>query len=313
MDSLTHFQKIDFIKSTFEQLLSNKLSLIKVPAPLFFDSQLLLNDMLCGKEKPVKFFSSNLNKEIEIIHSLAKWKRMFLHNYNFDDNYGIYTNMIAIRNDETLDNLHSILVDQWDWEKIIKNDDRNILTLKKFVDNIYDCIYNTLMKYNEKFDGNITLPENIFYITSQELEDLFPNLSAKERENQICKDKKAVFIIGIGNELKSNTKHDNRSEEYDDWNLNGDILVWSNANNCAIELSSMGIRVDSNSLINQLTLVNKTINNGEYQQLILNNILPQTIGGGIGQSRLCMYIMGEKHIGNVQFSIWPQDKQNFLK
>ena len=305
--SIEIFKKINFIKKTFNDELELKLNLLSVPCPLFLDRNLQLNDMLNNIETPVVFCIEKIKKDVEIIHSLAKWKRVFLQNYNIAINSGIVCDMKAIRKNESPDSTHSILVDQWDWEVHIALKDRNIETLKSYVKKIYCCILNTQKALNKKYNVTLNnfLPNNIFFITSQELENLYPNIEAKDREKQITKIHKAVFIIGIGNKLDSKKVHDRRSAEYDDWNLNGDLILWSDALNDALEISSMGIRVDDKTLINQLKIQNFDLNNlSVYQQQIINNELPYSIGGGIGQSRLIMYILNLKHIGEVQFSVW---------
>ena len=225
MDYVKYFQQLNFIKETFEKKLRNNLSLIKIPSPLFIEKTLLLNDMLNGVEEPVSFKINSINKEVEIVHSLSKWKRMFLNNYNFDNKIGIYTNMIAIRKDEIVDNIHSIFVDQWDWEKIIDNNQRNVCTLKNYASSIYKCIYETYNDFVQNFniDKPINLVNELFFIDSQNLENIFPNLTPKQREHKICEKHKAVFIMCIGKTLDSGIKHDDRSEEYDDWELNGDL------------------------------------------------------------------------------------------
>ncbi|MGL5245437.1 MAG: aspartate--ammonia ligase, partial [Sarcina sp.] len=276
------------LKDFFESTLAEALNLTRVSAPLFLMSNSGLNDNLNGVERPVAFDMKALPGEnIEIIHSLAKWKRLALHRYKFDTYEGLYTDMNAIRRDEDLDNLHSIYVDQWDWEKIILKEDRNIETLKDIVKKIYSSFKKT-----EKFVCSLypfitpILPEEITFLTTQELEDMFPTLTSKERENEICRLKKAVFLIGIGDKLKSGEKHDGRSPDYDDWNLNGDLLFYYPPFDTALELSSMGIRVDKNALLYQLKVANcEERSELEFHKMLLEEKLPFTIGGGIGQSR----------------------------
>lgn len=297
------------IKDFFERELAKALNLTRVSAPLFVDTKSGLNDNLNGIERPVKFDILASGEEVEIVQSLAKWKRLSLHRYGFKEGQGLYTDMNAIRRDEDeLDNIHSIYVDQWDWEKIIKREDRNIETLKKVVEDIYEVFKNT-----EKFiHSNLIkeenkLPEKIFFITTQELEDMYPNLSGKEREDAICKEHKAVFIMQIGDKLKSGQMHDGRSPDYDDWSLNGDILFWYPLLDRAVELSSMGIRVDRDRLEYQLKERNAEDRKKlDFHRMILNDELPLTIGGGIGQSRICMYFLNKAHIGEVQSSIWDE-------
>lgn len=297
---------IKSIKDYFERNLAEELNLIRVSAPLFVNSNSGLNDDLNGVERPVKFDLLASNEDVEIVHSLAKWKRMSLHRYGFPVGKGLYADMNAIRRDEELDNIHSIYVDQWDWELIINKEDRNLEFLKNIVKKIYSVFKNTenyvrenLVKIDEE------LPEEIFFITSQELEDMYKNLTPKEREDAICKEKGAVFIMQIGKDLASGEKHDGRAPDYDDWNLNGDILFWNNVLDRAIELSSMGIRVDEKSLRAQLKEANcEERENLEFHRALLDGKLPYTIGGGIGQSRICMYFLRKAHIGEVQASVW---------
>ncbi|AIY82857.1 MULTISPECIES: aspartate--ammonia ligase [Clostridium] len=297
---------IKSIKDYFERNLAEELNLIRVSAPLFVNSNSGLNDDLNGVERPVKFDLLASNEDVEIVHSLAKWKRMSLHRYGFPVGKGLYADMNAIRRDEELDNIHSIYVDQWDWELIINKEDRNLEFLKNIVKKIYSVFKNTenyvrenLVKIDEE------LPEEIFFITSQELEDMYKDLTPKEREDAICKEKGAVFIMQIGKDLASGEKHDGRAPDYDDWNLNGDILFWNNVLDRAIELSSMGIRVDEKSLRAQLKEANcEERENLEFHRALLDGKLPYTIGGGIGQSRICMYFLRKAHIGEVQASVW---------
>lgn len=302
-------KNIKELKDFFQNNLSKSLNLTRVSAPLFVKASTGLNDNLNGVERPVSFDIKTIKgKNIEIVHSLAKWKRMSLKRYGFNVGEGLYTDMNAIRRDEDLDNLHSVYVDQWDWEKVIKKEDRTEETLKDTVRKIYE-----VFKKTEKFAcENITnakpiLPEDIFFITTQELEDKYPNLTPKERENEIAKEKKAVFIMKIGDLLKSGQKHDGRAPDYDDWALNGDIIFWNEILGIAFELSSMGIRVDEESLKNQLEKANCTDRvNLPFHKALLNGELPYTIGGGIGQSRICMYFMRKAHIGEVQASVWDE-------
>ena len=316
--SIEIFEKINFIKKKFSDELEHNLDLLPIPCPLFLDKKLHLNDMLNNIEKPVTFNINNLdNMEVEIIQSLAKWKRVCLKMYNIELNKGIVCDMKAIRKHENPDATHSILVDQWDWEKNISLEQRNIETLKENVRKIYNSILNTQNEFNKKFNLSLNnfLPNDIYFINSQELEDLYPKLSPKNREKEIANKYKAVFVIGIGEKLKSGFVHDNRSAEYDDWSLNGDILLWSDALNDTLEISSMGIRVDDKSLLKQLKEQNFDLNNlTPYQKQIINFELPYSIGGGIGQSRLIMYILGVDHIGKIQFSVWDEkDKKEKLK
>lgn len=298
------------VKDFFERALAKKLNLIRVSAPLFVRCDRGLNDNLSGIERPVSFTIRDDNEAgAEIVHSLAKWKRMALYRYGFKPEEGLYTDMNAIRRDEDLDNIHSIYVDQWDWEKVLTKEERNEEYLKETVRKIYEAFKETddyickLYSFLEK-----CLPEEITFITSQELEDMFPGLTAKQREDAIAKEKKAVFLMKIGKTLNSGEKHDGRAPDYDDWELNGDILFWNPILNRAFELSSMGIRVDEDSLLKQLKLANcEERKNLEFHKMLLEKKLPYTIGGGIGQSRMCMFFLKKAHIGEVQSSIWADE------
>ena len=298
------------IKDFFERELAKQLNLTRVSAPLFVRADSGLNDNLNGIERPVAFDIKEQNEAvIEIVQSLAKWKRMALKRYGFAVGEGLYTDMNAIRRDEDTDNIHSIFVDQWDWEKIIDKSDRNEETLKKTVRQVYKALKNTEKYIAGKYDytGEI-LPEDIFFIKSQELEDMYPDLSPKEREYKIAKDKGAVFIMQIGGELASGKPHDGRAPDYDDWKLNGDIIVYYPVLDIALELSSMGIRVDEETLLEQLKIKN-CMERAElpFHKALLNGELPYTVGGGIGQSRICMFYLRKAHIGEVQSSVWPDE------
>ncbi|MEW8955949.1 aspartate--ammonia ligase [Clostridium sp.] len=298
------------IKDYFEKELAKKLNLTRVSAPLFVEKETGLNDNLNGIERPVHFsIKEEKDVEIEIVQSLAKWKRLALFRYGFEKREGLYTDMNAIRRDEDLDNLHSIYVDQWDWELIIDKKERNEDTLKNVVKNIYDVFKRTELYINELYSTlELKLPEDIYIITSQELEDLYPSLTPKEREDKICKEKGAVFIMKIGGVLKSGEKHDGRSPDYDDWNLNGDILFYYPLLQRAVELSSMGIRVDKKALEHQLEKSgHENRKNFEFHKMLLEEKLPYTIGGGIGQSRICMFFLNKAHVGEVQASIWDKE------
>lgn len=294
------------IKDFFEDALARELRLMRVSAPLFVGPETGLNDNLNGTERPVSFDTLD-GKLLQIVQSLAKWKRMALYRYDIRDKKGLYTDMNAIRRDELTDNLHSIYVDQWDWEMKIEKEERN---LAKYIE-IVDAIYKTLKETDEYIHTEYDvfkkkLPEKIFHITTQELEDKYPDLSPKDREYIICKEHKAVSIMQIGGALKSGKSHDGRSPDYDDWALNGDILVYHEPLDCALELSSMGIRVDKETLLKQLAASSKEERlQMEYHQAIINEVLPYTIGGGIGQSRLCMFFLEKVHVGEVQSSYWP--------
>ena len=302
---------IKLIKDTFERILAEQLNLIRVSAPLVVPSDTGLNDLLNGVERPVEFDIKETKRNAQIVQSLAKWKRMALKKYGFKPGEGLYTDMNAIRRDEDTDNLHSIYVDQWDWERIITKEERNLEFLKKIVRLIFETFKKTediLVKAFPEKKLQKTVPEDIFFISTQELEDLYPDKRPRERENLITKEKGAVFITQIGKKLKSGKPHDGRSPDYDDWELNGDILLWYEPLGISIELSSMGIRVDEASLAKQLKEANAE-NRKEllFHKMLLNGELPLTIGGGLGQSRICMYFMKTVHIGEVQSSIWPEE------
>lgn len=299
---------IKTVKDFFQNSLSKNLNLLRVTAPLFVKPESGLNDNLNGFERPVSFgIKEHNDEEAEIVHSLAKWKRYALKKYGFSKGEGLYTDMNAIRRDEDTDNIHSIYVDQWDWEKIIDKEERNIDTLKNTVKSIYKALKNTEKYMSIQYDYiEEILPKEIFFITSQELLDMYPDKTPKEREYLICKEKGAVFLMQIGGKLSNGESHDGRAPDYDDWSLNGDILVYYPILDIALELSSMGIRVDENSLLNQLEISNcNDRKEMPFQKAILEKQLPYTIGGGIGQSRLCMFFLRKAHIGEVQSSLWP--------
>lgn len=298
------------IKDFFQRELAKQLNLTRVSAPLFVLPESGLNDNLNGVERPVSFgILEQKDRKAEIVHSLAKWKRQALKEYGFQEGEGLYTDMSAIRRDEDTDNIHSIYVDQWDWEKIISKKDRTRETLESIVRSVYKALKVTedYMAYEYEYIGRY-LPENITFVTTQELEDMYPDCTPKEREYKIAKLHGAVFIEQIGDKMKSGEKHDGRAPDYDDWKLNGDILFWFDTLNCALEISSMGIRVDEASLKEQLKKAGcEDRMNLPYHRMLLNGELPYTIGGGIGQSRLCMLLLDRAHIGEVQASIWPAD------
>ena len=301
---------IKFIKDFFEHDLAKQLNLTRVSAPLFVRKNTGLNDDLNGIERPVTFEVKSLdNAVVEVVHSLAKWKRMALKRYGFKIGEGLYTDMNAIRRDEDIDNLHSIYVDQWDWEKSIIKDQRNLDTLRETVRHIYNVLKDTeLAVYRRYFQMKPILPNDIFFITTQELEDRYPDLSPKEREDAICLEKKAVFIMKIGDLLKSGIKHDGRAPDYDDWSLNGDIVVYNPILGRSFELSSMGIRVDEIALDEQLTKANANDRRSlPFHKDLLEGRLPYSMGGGIGQSRLCMFFLKKAHIGEVQASVWSDE------
>lgn len=300
---------IKYVKDYFERELANQLNLTRVSAPLFVAPETGLNDTLNGVERPVSFgIKEQDDRAMEIVHSLAKWKRQALKRYGFHHGEGLYTDMNAIRRDEDTDNLHSIFVDQWDWEKIISKEERNVHTLKKIVRRVYDALRYTEKFISEKY-GYITpiLPDDIYFMTTQELLDMYPELPVKERENRIAKEKGAVFLMQIGGVLSNGELHDGRAPDYDDWSLNGDIIVYYPVLDIALELSSMGIRVDEDSLLSQLE-IRGVSDRAElpFQKSLLNGELPYTVGGGIGQSRICMFFLRKAHVGEVQASVWPE-------
>jgi aspartate--ammonia ligase len=295
-------------KDFFERDLAKTLNLTRVSAPLFVLPKSGLNDNLNGVERPVSFDLKETGEVAEIVHSLAKWKRMALYRYEIEKGNGIYTDMDAIRRDEDLDNLHSIYVDQWDWEKVIGRSDRTKEYLEDAVVKIYKVFRDLELDLFSKYSYlQRNLPEEIKFITTQELEDMYPDLLPSEREDAITKKYYAVFLEKIGGVLKSGVKHDGRAPDYDDWELNGDILFWNPILERAFEISSMGIRVDKESLAKQLKIRNcEDRIELKYHKMLLNGDLPLTIGGGIGQSRMCMFFLRKAHIGEVQASIWPE-------
>ena len=306
---------IAFIKESFQTNLSNALNLRRVSAPLFVTSDSGLNDNLNGTERPVRFDIPGVGgKDAEVVHSLAKWKRLALKRYGFHEGKGLYTDMNAIRQDEVTDNIHSVYVDQWDWEKIMSPEERNLDFLKSTVKDIYEALKNTEKHMADQYDYIETiLPDEIFFITSQELEDRYPDLTPKEREYTITKEKGAVFIMQIGGVLASGERQDGRSPDYDDWSLNGDLIVYYPVLDIALELSSMGIRVNADALRAQLKECGcQSRAKLPFQKSILNGTLPQTIGGGIGQSRICMFFLRKAHIGEVQCSVWPMETREVM-
>ena len=303
-------EAIKYIRDTFQKEIGRALQLSRISAPLFVQKSSGLNDNLNGVESPVSFQISEMSGEqIEVVHSLAKWKRMALKKYGFKMHEGLYTNMNAIRKDEEVDNLHSYYVDQWDWEKIISKSERNEETLKRHVLKIFKVIKHMEHEVWYKYPQAVNrLPDKIHFFTSQELEDRYPELTPNERETAMCKEYGCIFVMGVGKKLKSGIKHDGRAPDYDDWDLNGDILFWFEPLKCALEISSMGIRVDEESLDRQLKLAGcEERKEFDYHKMLLNGELPYTIGGGIGQSRLCMLLLKKAHVGEVQASIWPQE------
>ncbi|MFD1472142.1 aspartate--ammonia ligase [Companilactobacillus mishanensis] len=301
---------IRFIRETFQDEFGKELNLSRISAPMFLEKDTGLNDNLNGIEKPVSFEMKDMpGKTIEIVHSLAKWKRWALHHYDFQLGEGLYTNMNAIRKDEDLDNFHSIYVDQWDWEKVIRKEDRTKETLESTVKQIFKVIKHMEHEVWYKFPEAVHhLPDEIHFVTSQELEDRWPDKTPRERENAISKELGCVFIEQIGGALKSGQPHDLRAPDYDDWKLNGDIMFWYEPLDQAIEISSMGVRVDAKSMKEQLKIrVEEERLQLPYHKMIEAEELPFTIGGGIGQSRLCMLLLGKAHVGEVQASVWPQE------
>lgn len=301
---------IKAVKDMFQNNLSAQLALLRVTAPMMVLSGTGLNDELSGVERPVTFPVKDMgDRKAEIVHSLAKWKRVKLSEMQVLPGRGIYTDMNALRPDEELDNIHSIYVDQWDWEKVIRPEDRNVDFLKQTVRRIYEAIKVTENKLYVEFPQIVPqLPEEITFISSQELLDRYPGLDSKDREDAVAKEFGAVFIIGIGSALSDGKPHDSRASDYDDWNLNGDLLLWNPILGHAFEVSSMGIRVDRESLLSQLAAKGEEWKKDlMYHRMLLEGKLPYTIGGGIGQSRLCMFLLRKAHIGEIQSSIWPEE------
>lgn len=304
---------INELKNVFSNALCQELELIRIEAPLFVLSESGLQDELDGRQKSISFKVA-CGKQAEIVHSLAKWKRLALKRYGYDVYEGILTDMKAIRKGEILDSLHSYYVDQWDWEKVILHEDRNLEYLKSIVKQIYQAVLNTISWMNANVLDAPLLPKEVVFINAEELLQKYPHLTPKQREDEICREHGAVFIIGIGDKLSHGFIHDERSPDYDDWTLNGDLLVYSTLLKKAIEISSMGIRVDEISLLNQLAK-SETLDriNKPYHQMVIQNQLPYTIGGGIGQSRLCMFLLQLQHIGQVQCSYWDDTTYDLYK
>ncbi|WP_029513838.1 aspartate--ammonia ligase [Mycoplasmopsis primatum] len=307
-------QAIQDLKFAFTKKLNKDLNLTRVSAPLFVTSNSKINDGLNGDD-PVHFCPKQWDEKIEIVHSLAKWKRFALWKYNFNLGEGLWTDMNAIRKDDEVDYKHSLYVDQWDWEMIISKDQRNLDFLKKIVNIIFKSIKYVENKLCFKYPAlSLKLPTSVTFIDSNDLYKMFPNLEPEQRENEVAKKHKAVFIYKIGNNLPDGKPQSKRAFDYDDWDLNGDLIFYDETNNTALEISSMGIRVDKNSLLKQIGITKKTdADMSDYHQKILDESLPLTIGGGIGQSRLSMYLLEKKHIGEVQVSVWPQNMKNELK
>ncbi|MDY0236667.1 MAG: aspartate--ammonia ligase [Gudongella sp.] len=299
------------IKDYFERQLAENLNLTRVSAPLFLMPETGLNDNLSGTEKAVAFEMRKYGISLEIVQSLAKWKRMALKWYEFEEGEGIYTDMNAIRPDEYVDSLHSIYVDQWDWERVIIKENRKLEFLREIVESIFEAFKATEVYINDLYPTRLfkKLPKDIFFISTQELEDRWPDETSRERENLIAKEHGAVFIYQIGGKLKSGVIHDLRAPDYDDWELNGDIIFWNPVLDESIELSSMGIRVDEESLVRQLEITGTTEKlELDFHKKLINKELPYTIGGGIGQSRICMFFLQAKHIGQVQASVWSEEE-----
>lgn len=299
------------LKDYFEVALARELNLTRVTAPLFVRAGTGLNDDLNGVERPVSFrMAADGQAELEMVQSLAKWKRFALARYGFGPGEGLYTDMNAVRKDESLDNLHSIYVDQWDWERVITREERNERTLRATVRSIYKVFRAAEAFLDGLYPGRFSrkLPEEITFVTTQELEDLYPALSPRERENRITREHRAVCLTGIGGRLRSGSPHDGRAPDYDDWDLNADIIFWHPVLETACEMSSMGVRVDEAALLRQLELSGCQERKGlAFHRALLSGRLPHTIGGGIGQSRLCLYFLEKAHIGEVQASVWPDD------
>ncbi|MGV8169388.1 MAG: aspartate--ammonia ligase [Candidatus Nanoarchaeia archaeon] len=319
LDFLETEMAIKLVKDTFEKELAKRLSLVRVTAPRFLIEGTGLQDDLAGTQIPVSFKTKFEDKKIEVVHSLAKWKRHALGRHKFKADTGIYTDMDAIRKDEDVDDIHSIYVDQWDWEKVITKKDRSIIYLKETVEKIYSALLETEKAVLKEFSFlEKRLPEKVTFFHSEELEEMYPRLSPKQREYEISKKYGAVFIIGIGRALKSGTPHELRAADYDDWTtvtdekkgyhgLNGDLIVWDDLRQREIELSSMGIRVDAAAMKKQLALCGLSEREMlDFHKGVISDKIPLSIGGGIGQSRICMFLLHKKHIGEVQSSVWPE-------
>ena len=306
---------VKFLKTTFEKELSEALNLTRISAPLFVTRESGLNDNLNGVERPVSFDMKSTGKMVEVVHSLAKWKRFALKKYKFEKYSGLYTDMNAIRRDEEPDNLHSVYVDQWDWEAVIGREDRTIEFLKNTVRKIYGAILRTQDAVCEKYPKlEKYLKDEISFVTTQELEDLYPDLSSKDRERLYVKEHGSAFIMQIGGKLRSGKKHDGRAPDYDDWNLNGDIVFYYPVLDCAFEVSSMGIRVDEESLLRQLKEENCTDRLQQpFHKALAAGEMPLTMGGGIGQSRLSMFLLNKMHIGEVQVSLWDEKTEKYCE
>lgn len=311
---ITRQQSVRWIKQRFSQALCEQLSLIEVEAPLLTDPQQGEQDTLSGNETAVQVPIAALAKNYEVVHSLAKWKRQLLADYSFPIGQGIVTNMKALRPmEDVYSPIHSVMVDQWDWEQVIADEQRNAVTLRRAAEGVFAALKHTVDGYNEAFGGAVSLPEQLGYVTSEDLLRKYPHKTPKQREHAIAKEYGVVFIQGIGGRLSNGSLHDSRAPDYDDWHLNGDLLVWSSVLQRSIELSSMGVRVDKTRLMAQLTELQREKESQQpWHQRLLSGELPATVGGGIGQSRLCMWLMQEPHIGYVQASVWPEEvKQRY--
>ncbi len=314
-DLITNQKAIKFVKDNFEKVFAETLNLSRVTAPLLVYSNTGLNDDLSGVERAVRFDVKELGRDAEIVHSLAKWKRTALKKYGFEAGYGLYTDMNAIRRDDKVDNVHSIYVDQWDWERVITREDRTVEFLKSTVRAIVKAISTVNEMAKKEFSFlNLNINEDVKFITAGEAEEMYPDFNDKEREYALTKKYGTVFLMQIGKPLKNGKPHDNRAPDYDDWQLNGDILFYNEILDAPFEISSMGIRVDEKSLISQLKIANAEERlSFDYHKQIVNKELPLTIGGGIGQSRLCMFILQKAHIGEVQVSLWPDGMEEYAK
>lgn len=315
LDAYDTQRAIAYIKQTFQSEFASALNLKRVSAPLFVTEESGLNDNLSGTERPVSFDVPAIGTDAQVVHSLAKWKRLALKRYNFLVGNGLYTDMNAIRRDEELDNIHSIYVDQWDWEKIITAENRNLDYLKLIVNEIVNAICRVKDRLYVHFPQlNTELKREVAFVTSQELEDLYPDLTPSEREDAYAKLHKTICVMQIGEKLKSGKPHGNRAPDYDDWHFNCDIIFWNEVLQRGFEISSMGIRVDAESLARQLKVSGcEARRELPFHKMLLNNELPLTIGGGIGQSRLCMFLLQKAHIGEVQSSVWPQSEVDYCK
>ncbi len=314
-DLITNQKAIKFVKDNFERVFAEKLNLTRVSAPILVFSDTGLNDDLSGVERAVRFDVKELNRDAEIVHSLAKWKRTALKKYGFTSGYGLYTDMNAIRRDDSVDNIHSIYVDQWDWEKVINRGDRTVNYLQETVQTIVDAIADVYEMAKKEFPFlTLNVNRKVKFITTLEAEALYPNLTGKQREYELTKKYGTVFLMGIGSKLLNGEPHDSRAPDYDDWSLNGDILFYNEVLDAPLEISSMGIRVDENSLVAQIKAQGKEERlNYNYHKQIISGELPLTIGGGIGQSRLCLYLLQKAHIGEVQVSLWPDGMEEEAK